>query len=88
MTLRIERSTKQETTLIRLIGRLGVEHLEELRTQIADSDLVPVLDLEEVDLIDVEGVRFLISLQKDGIDIRNASPYIREWMNRVRGNKP
>lgn len=83
MTLRIERSTNQGTTLIRLIGRLGAEHLGELRAQIAASEFVPVLDLEEVDLVDVEGVRFLVSAQRDGIEVRNACPYIREWMNRV-----
>lgn len=87
MTLRIERAALQETTLVRLIGRLGAEHLQEVRTQIYATDRTPVLDLEEVDLVDVEGVRLLVSLQREGVEIRNASPYIREWMSRVRGDK-
>lgn len=87
MTLRIEQATRQGMTSIRLIGRLGAEHLGELRAQIANCESVPVLDLEEVDLVDVDGVRFLVSVQKDGVDVRNASLYIREWMTRVRGDK-
>jgi hypothetical protein len=74
-------------TVIRLMGRLGVEHLKELRAQIAERSPVPVLDLGEVDLVDVEGIRFLIAVQREGIEVRNAAPYIREWMNRVRGDK-
>ena len=65
MTLRIERSSEQGTMLIRLIGRLGAEHLGEVRAQIANSEVRPVLDLEEVDLVDVEAVRFLVSAQRE-----------------------
>jgi hypothetical protein len=43
------------------------------------------LDLEEVDLVDVEGVRFLNTCETDGIPVLHCSPYIREWMSRERG---
>jgi len=43
------------------------------------------LDLEEVDLVDVEGVRFLNTCEADGISVLHCSPYIREWMSRERG---
>jgi hypothetical protein len=42
------------------------------------------LDLEEVDLVDVEGVRFLNACEAEGILVLNCSPYIREWMLRER----
>ena len=87
MTLRIERTVTRGIAVIRLIGQLGVEHLEELKALITESDRGSVLDLEEVDLIDVQGVGFLVSVQRDGIEVRNLSPYIREWVNRVRGDK-
>jgi hypothetical protein len=38
------------------------------------------LDLEEVDLVDVEGVRFLNACESAGVSILHCSPYIREWM--------
>jgi hypothetical protein len=89
MTLRIERIDHGERPVIRLVGRLGTEHLEELKGQISTSASAsaPAIDLEEVNLVDVESVRFLVSSEEQGIEILNPSPYIREWMNRVRGNK-
>lgn len=87
MTLRIERGIQEGRTVIRLIGRVGVEHLEELKSQISASVSTPILDLEEVNLVDVETVRFLVSLGRSGTEVRNASPYIREWMSRIRGEK-
>jgi len=42
------------------------------------------LDLEEVDLVDVEAVRFLNTCEAGGISVLHCSPYIREWMFRER----
>jgi hypothetical protein len=84
MTLRIERVSQGHRTLLRLIGRVGSEHLGELRTQIAPCGPNLVIDLEEISLIDVEAVRFLVACEKDGAVISNASPYVREWMSRER----
>ncbi len=44
------------------------------------------LDLEEVDLVDVDGVRFLNACESAGISVFQCSPYIREWMQRERGS--
>jgi hypothetical protein len=87
MTLRIERASDGPRTLLRLIGRIGFEHLGELRVQIAPCGPNLVIDLEEVSLVDVEAVRFLVACEKDGAVISNPSPYIREWMSRERGVK-
>jgi hypothetical protein len=43
------------------------------------------LDLEEVHLVDVEGIRFLNACETDGISVLHCSPYIREWMLREQG---
>jgi len=59
MTLRIETTPDGPTTRIRLIGRMRVEHLSELEKQIRESESKIVLDLEELNLVDVEAVRFL-----------------------------
>jgi len=59
MTLKIERYSDGLSTTIRLIGRMRGEHLEELKTQIRESGSKTTLDLEEVNLVDVDVIRFL-----------------------------
>jgi hypothetical protein len=47
--------------------------------------------LDEVDLLDVECVRFLNKCEAEGISMLHCSPYIKEWMLRERkgkGGKP
>jgi hypothetical protein len=43
-----------------------------------------VLDLEELTLIDLDGIRFLNACEARGIEILHSSPYIRDWMARER----
>ena len=43
------------------------------------------MDLEEVDLVDVEGVRFLKACEAEEISVLRCLPYIREWVLRERG---
>jgi hypothetical protein len=81
MTLKIERFQAR----VRLSGELRSEHLPDLRTELRNSGKAPVLDLEEVNLVDVEGVRFLNGCEAKGISVQHCSPYIREWMELERG---
>jgi hypothetical protein len=82
MTLRIERILDGKHTTIRLIGRMGREHLGELKSLIEDSSPAVVLDLDEITIVDVDAVNFLRKCQAEGIELRNCSPYICEWMDR------
>jgi hypothetical protein len=41
-------------------------------------------DLEELDSIDVEAVRFLGICEKQGVTLLNCSPYIRHWIGKER----
>jgi hypothetical protein len=81
MTLRIEQVQGQ----IRLSGEFRVEHLEQVKTEIERGESPIVLDLEELDLIDLEGVRFLNACEAQGVSILHCSAYIREWMLQERG---
>jgi hypothetical protein len=38
-----------------------------------------------VDLVDVEGIRFLNACEAEGVPVLHCSPYIREWMLGERG---
>jgi hypothetical protein len=81
MTLRIERVQGG----IRLSGEFRVEHLDQVKSEIARCESPVVLNLEELDLIDLEGVRFLNACESAGVSILRCSAYIREWMLQERG---
>ena len=81
MTLRIERVKGG----IRLSGELRVGHVDQVKTEIERCESPVVLDLEELDLIDLEGVRFLLACESAGVSILYCSAYIREWMLQERG---
>jgi len=85
MTLKIEKYWDGNRTIIRLIGRMRAEHLEELEKEIRENGPATILDLDEVDLVDVESVRFLGTSEARGATLLNCSPYIREWIGKERG---
>jgi hypothetical protein len=82
MTLRIETTSDGQTATLRLIGRIESEYLDELQAQLRKHRPGLVLDLNEVTLVDVGVVRFLITCEAEGIALLNCAPYIREWMER------
>ena len=82
MTLRIEKASDGYRTTIRLIGRMRAEHLDDLDEQIRVTGPATTLDLEEVTLVDVEIVRFLVACEDRGATILNCSLYIRDWIGK------
>ena len=86
MTLKIERIPDKRRTRIRLSGGFRVEQIDQVKAEIERSVPQVALDLEEVDLVDVDAVRFLNACQSKGIRMLNCSAYIREWMLRERGH--
>jgi hypothetical protein len=85
MTLRIETVSDGQTATLRLSGRIESESLDELQAQLRRYRLRLVLDLDEVTLVDVGVVSFLIACVAEGIELLHCAPYIREWMSRERG---
>src|ERR1700688_4928954 len=86
MTLKIERISGKRRTRIRLSGAFRSEHRDQVKAEIERGGPRIALDLEEVDLVDVEGVRFLNACEAEGISVLRCSPYIREWMLREGGS--
>ena len=84
MTLKIETVTDGRDVSLRLIGRIQSEDVDELRAHIQSHRGRVVLDLDDVTLVDVMGVRFFAACEAQGIDLIHCSPYIREWMGRER----
>jgi hypothetical protein len=87
MTLRIERIFGEGRTRIALSGQLRSDDLDQLKSEIERCSSLSALDLQEVDLVDVDGIRFLNECEAAGISVLQSSPYVREWMQRER-NQP
>ena len=84
MTMRIERDSDRHGTVIRLIGRIQSEHLQELKAQMGSDVPRIAFDMAGVTLVDVDVVRFLGTCEAEGIEVIHCSPYIREWILRER----
>jgi hypothetical protein len=82
--LRIETEKDGPRTILRLIGRVHCGSIEDLRQRVQDQASLVVLDLAEVDLVDVQSVRFLRDCQDQKIELLNCAPYILEWIRRER----
>ena len=82
--LRIETKTDGPRMILRLIGRVRCDCIEDLRQRIQNQDSFIVLDLADVELVDLPSVRFLRDCQDRKIELRNCAPYILEWIRRER----
>jgi ABC-type transporter Mla MlaB component len=78
--LKIKRIREEHGTRICLSGELRCSHLIDLHVEIEQAGQPTTLDLDEVDVVDIDGIRFLNECQVRGIQVVNCSPYIREWM--------
>jgi hypothetical protein len=85
MTLKIKRIAGKRKTRICLSGQLRSEHFDQLKSEVERGGPRVTLDLGEVDLVDIEGVRFLNACESVGVSILHCSAYIREWMVQERG---
>ena len=72
------------TVVLRMSGQINAEHVSELRACLLRHGPSVLLDLDEVQLVDVAVVRFLARCESEGMELRNCSRYIREWMDRER----
>jgi len=84
MVLRIEKASRGQLIILRLSGRIQSEHVEELRAQMQGGAQRIVLDLADVKLVDRDAVCFLAVCEAGGVELRDCSPYIRDWIARER----
>jgi hypothetical protein len=82
--LRIETEKDGPRIILRLIGRVHSDCVEDLRQRVQNQTPLIVLDLAAVDLVDLPSVRFLRDCQDRKIELRNCAPYILEWIRRER----
>jgi len=84
MSFRIENKSEGQNVVIRLSGRIQAEGLLELKKHLESVTERIVIDMKEVTLVDREGVQFLGLCESEGMELRNCSSYIREWILRER----
>jgi len=84
MTLKIKRIARKRETRICLSGQLRSENVGEVKAEVERGGPQVTLDLEELELVDIDAVRFLNACESAGVSILNCSPYIREWMRQER----
>src|SRR5271154_6659486 len=77
MTLKIRPVAGTRGIRICLSGQLRSEHFDQLKSEVERSGPSVTLDLEELDLVDIEGVRFLNACESEGVSILHCSPYMR-----------
>ena len=80
MVLRIEPAPKESPTLLKLAGRIASPDVQHLKALIAETSGPVALDLAEVDLVDLDAVRFLAAVERRGLALRNLPPYVRAWV--------
>ena len=87
MTLRIEQSSQQGKTVLKLIGQIHSEDLEDFKAQTLAAGPGVTLDLDELTLVDVGVVRYLSECEERGVKLLNCPPYIREWIKREKNRQ-
>jgi hypothetical protein len=80
MSCLIERLASDENTVVlRVCGRIRVEHVSTLK-ELIGRERVVALDLTEVTLVDRDLVGFLARCELNGIELRNCPAYLRCWV--------
>jgi anti-anti-sigma regulatory factor len=79
--LKIDRvSERQKCVVFVLSGRVQLDDVADLRKLISSEKQKVVLDMKQVNLVDRAAVRFLAECQAEGIELRNLSRYISQWI--------
>jgi hypothetical protein len=85
MSCRIDRVLSGDYVVVLSVsGRITEQDVQTLATAIGAETRTVVINLEHVDLIDREAVKFLAQKELEGTVLRNCSAYIREWVTKER----
>jgi anti-anti-sigma regulatory factor len=84
--LKIQKSANRRLVVFALSGRIEERHVPELQALFEAEDQGVMLDLNEVNLVDREAVRFLARCEARGVRLDNCPGYIREWILREKSS--
>ena len=80
MTFKIKKTHEKHGSRHCLPGDLRCANIVDLQNEINQVGQPAILDLDEVHVIDLDGIRFPNDCLARGIQVVNCTPYIREWM--------
>jgi anti-anti-sigma regulatory factor len=81
MTCKIERFASGDSKVVlRVCGRIQVEHAGTIEELIGDKCQGVILDLTEVMLVDRDVVSFLAACERKGVELRNCPAFLQEWI--------
>ena len=81
MVLRIEQISNNSHRVLKLAGKIESDGVQMLKTFMEDAEESFALDLDQVQLVNLDAVRFLATLEKRGIELRNCRPHVRAWIS-------
>jgi anti-anti-sigma regulatory factor len=85
MTCKIERLVSGENSVvIRVCGRIQLEHVSTVNELIRQEQSVVVLDLTEVTLVDRDAVNLIATCALKNVELRNCPAFLREWVAKER----
>ena len=85
MSCRIDRVVGGDgIVVLGISGRITKQDLETLRNAIEAEASAAAINLENVELVDREAVKFLAQREFNGTVLQNCSAYNREWVTRER----
>src|SRR3984885_8436467 len=85
MTCKIERLVSAENSVvIRVCGRIQLEHVSTVKELIRQEQGVVVLDLTEVTLVDRDAVNLIAMCALKNVELRNCPAFLREWVAKER----
>ena len=79
MVLKIEQTSSNPQRVLKLAGQIGSDDVQMLKACIDDDELL-ALDLSQVQLVNLDAVRFLAALEKRGVELRDCGPHVRAWI--------
>jgi len=87
MNCRIERLfAGEDLVILRVTGRIAGEYVNMLRACLEEERSAVAIDLKETFLVDREAIKLLALSESNGVELRNCSAYIREWVTRERAD--
>jgi hypothetical protein len=78
--LRIDTVSRDSRTVLRLMGRITTDEVQELKARISDASAPVALDLEQVRLVDLDAARYLAAARRCGVELRRLPAYVRRWL--------
>ena len=73
--------------MLRISGRIADRDVDTLRALLEQEKGIVAIDLKDVLIVGSEAIKFLAIHEREGVELRNCPPYIREWITREAADK-